>query len=68
MGGAEGEGEAGSPLSRDLYGYHLKSKKSTFIFLKILREREREQGGETEGEAGSLLSGEPDTGLDPITP
>ena len=46
-----------------------------YIFLKDFiylseRERERERaqdGGGSEGEADSLLSGKPDVGLDPVT-
>ena len=44
-----------------------------FLSLKIYvfeREKEHERGGtegEGKGEAGSLLSGEPDLGLDPRT-
>jgi len=41
---------------------------SDFIYLTQRGERERAQaGGEAEGEAGSLLSKEPDVGLDPRT-
>jgi len=51
----------------------LKYQRLFWFFFKILFEREnthvhKRGGGGAEGEAGSPLSGEPNTGLNPRTP